>query len=86
LPIYEFECTACGNRFEELVGANVGQIPCPACRAPKTVRILSPQAPVRRLVRTGLNVRREEASRRNREEGRRERIAEAKRKRAGGGS
>jgi putative FmdB family regulatory protein len=83
MPIYEFVCASCGNRFEELVSASVGPLACPSCGGRRTQRVLSAQAPVRRLIRTGPNVRREEAARRNREEGRRQRIAETQRKRAG---
>lgn len=35
LPIYEFECGACGHRFEELcrVGEDGSSLKCPACGA-----------------------------------------------------
>jgi len=31
VPIYEFECAGCGERFEELVPAGTASRPCPAC-------------------------------------------------------
>ena len=35
MPIFEFECTECGERFEELVrSANaVDEVVCPGCRS-----------------------------------------------------
>jgi len=41
VPIYEFECSKCGARFEELVRA--GQTsPCPACGSQQVERRFSP--------------------------------------------
>lgn len=40
MPIYEYECTACGKKFEELVfGDDVP--PCPACGSARTEKQLS---------------------------------------------
>jgi putative FmdB family regulatory protein len=47
MPIYEFECGACGERFEELVAAGTGTARCPACRADGAERRLSGFAPTR---------------------------------------
>ncbi len=33
MPIYEFECGRCGERFEELVPAGTASHACPACGA-----------------------------------------------------
>ncbi|HET6832118.1 MAG TPA: zinc ribbon domain-containing protein, partial [Solirubrobacterales bacterium] len=33
MPIYEFECARCGERFEELVPSGTEAQPCPACGA-----------------------------------------------------
>ena len=34
MPIYEYRCTACGDRFEELVSASTKAAPpCPSCDA-----------------------------------------------------
>jgi putative FmdB family regulatory protein len=41
VPIYEFECSKCGARFEELVRA--GQTaPCPQCKSSEVERRYSP--------------------------------------------
>ncbi|GFK93583.1 hypothetical protein NNJEOMEG_01417 [Fundidesulfovibrio magnetotacticus] len=41
MPLYEYQCAACGCRFEELVSAQ-GQAPaCPACQSAQVARILS---------------------------------------------
>lgn len=41
MPIYEYQCGACGARFEELVGANAQAPPCPTCASRQVTRILS---------------------------------------------
>ncbi len=53
MPIYEFECGACGKRFEELVGEHVGRsvedVRCPACGSTGIERrIAGSQAPPQR--------------------------------------
>ena len=41
MPIYEFECSKCGARFEELV--QVGKTaPCPECESSEVQRRFSP--------------------------------------------
>jgi putative FmdB family regulatory protein len=37
VPIYEFQCAACGTRFEELVRAGESA-PCPQCKSLKVER------------------------------------------------
>jgi len=82
MPIYEFECARCGERFEELVGA--GEAPaCPACGADGARRLLSAVSPPGRQPR-GAAVRSDESRRRERESARTERLAEARKKRAAG--
>ena len=44
MPIYEFRCEACGERFEELVAAGTSSRPCAACGAPGSERVLSAHA------------------------------------------
>ena len=40
MPIYEYECRACGHQFEQLV--RTGDTPsCPSCRAADLSRLLS---------------------------------------------
>jgi putative FmdB family regulatory protein len=41
VPIYEFECGHCGERFEELVSAGTASRPCPACGAAADHRLSS---------------------------------------------
>ncbi|HWO16364.1 MAG TPA: zinc ribbon domain-containing protein [Solirubrobacterales bacterium] len=83
MPIYEFECEECGERFEELVAAGAEGIGCPSCGARETRRLLSSVSPPGRQPR-GAKVRSGEAKRRDREAARGERLAETKRKRAAG--
>jgi len=83
MPVLEFECEECGERFEELIASGTDGIPCPACGAGRTRRLLSPVSPPSRRPR-GAQVRSGESQRREREAARGERLAEAKRKRAAG--
>jgi putative FmdB family regulatory protein len=80
MPIYEFECEGCGERFEELVGAEAPAA-CPFCGSKRTRRLLSPVSPPGRQPR-GAGVRSNESQRREREAGRQERIGEAQKRRA----
>lgn len=82
MPVYEFECEECANRFEELLGAGAEAPACPRCGSP-TRRLLSSVAPPSRQPR-GAGVRSGEARRREGEAARQERLAETKRKRAAG--
>lgn len=83
VPIYEFECAACGRRFEELTRSDAGGPACPACGSRRTERLLSAVAPAGRQPR-GAGVRSEESRRREREAARGERLAETRRRRAAG--
>jgi len=40
MPLYEFECRACGHRFEALV-RNADVPACPACKSHELERLLS---------------------------------------------
>jgi putative FmdB family regulatory protein len=76
VPIYEYRCEACGATFEEL--SRVDELPpCPDCGAPDPERLLSQVSPAARIGLRGAAARRSDATRRAREERRRE-------KRAGG--
>ena len=33
MPIYEYECTSCGHRFEKMVKMGADAPPCPECEA-----------------------------------------------------
>ena len=81
MPVYEFKCEECGDRFEELVPSDTWSIACPSCGASRTRRLLSGVAPAGRQPR-GAAVRSDESRRREREAARGERLAETKRKRA----
>jgi putative FmdB family regulatory protein len=43
MPIYEYQCKACGERFERLVRmmGSSEQVRCPKCESAKTERALS---------------------------------------------
>ena len=41
MPIYEFDCAQCGERFEELVPAGA-TAPCPQCKSSTVERRFSP--------------------------------------------
>jgi putative FmdB family regulatory protein len=83
MPIYEFECEACGERFEELVAAGTERAACAACGSGRTRRLLSSVSPPGRQPR-GARVRADESRRREREAARGERLAETRAKRARG--
>ena len=40
MPIYDFHCSTCGNKFEQLVKLNESP-PCPACSSAETTRQFS---------------------------------------------
>jgi putative FmdB family regulatory protein len=81
VPIYEFECGACGERFEELVPAGE-DAPCPACGGAGR-RVYSPVTTLK-MGPQGADARRSNTVRRAREEKKREDHA-AKRERESGG-
>jgi putative FmdB family regulatory protein len=60
VPIYEFRCGACGERFEALVAAGTETVECGACGAAETRRVLSPQAAPMAVVKSPAATRRQE--------------------------
>jgi putative FmdB family regulatory protein len=42
MPIYEYECTACGHLFERLMKVGEEKAACPACGATATKKRVSP--------------------------------------------
>lgn len=51
MPIYEYECITCGERFDKLIRSlsrMPAEIACPACRSIETRRLISAPA-----IRTG---------------------------------
>jgi putative FmdB family regulatory protein len=83
MPIYEFECEECGERFEELVAAGAEAVACSECGSERTRRLLSSVSPPGRQPR-GAAVRSGESQRREREAARQDRISESRKKRAAG--
>lgn len=71
MPIYEFECDGCGERFEELVATGAADVACTRCGATPARRLFSPVSPPGRQPR-GARVRAGESRRREREAARRE--------------
>lgn len=41
MPIFEFSCGKCGQRFEELVPAASAKVPCPACGSRRVRKAVS---------------------------------------------
>ena len=82
MPIYEFECEACGARFEELVPAGV-EVACRECGSERARRRYSTVAPPGRQPR-GAKVRADESQRREREAARQDRLSESRKRRARG--
>lgn len=85
MPVYDFECEECGERFEELTSSDTRSLKCPRCASSRTRRLLSPVSPAGRQPR-GAGVRSDESQRREREAARGERLAESRGKRAKGGA
>jgi putative FmdB family regulatory protein len=73
MPIYEFRCWECGDRFEALVDAGTDLHACRRCGASGAERVMSPPAAPPKLVRTPTgNRRQEESNRKLREKTRRD--------------
>ena len=60
VPIYEFRCEACGERFEALVDGDTESIDCRVCGAEGALRILSVPAAPLHLVKTPRETRKQE--------------------------
>jgi len=42
MPLYEFECEKCGNKFEEIVFYNEEKkVKCPKCNSKKVKKVIS---------------------------------------------
>jgi putative FmdB family regulatory protein len=86
VPIYDFECRACGERFEALV-ARAESPACPICATPEPTRLFSPIAGQLKTGLRGVAARRSDATRHTRDERLREGFAKKRedRKQGGGG-
>lgn len=83
MPIYEFSCAACGERFEQLATAGTEAATCPACGTEAAARVLSAPAPSPRLVMTGKQDRRSQVKRGVDRATAKERFAERRKKARG---
>jgi putative FmdB family regulatory protein len=84
--MYEFLCSRCGDRFEELVEPGTESVACHSCGAERTRRVYSAQQGPFRIVRTPAEMRKQE--RRNaqlQDRAKRRFSAERARGRRGGG-
>ncbi|MBU0549831.1 MAG: zinc ribbon domain-containing protein [Candidatus Omnitrophota bacterium] len=41
MPVYEYQCNKCNNKFELLVRTNLEEISCPDCHSLKVNRLFS---------------------------------------------
>jgi putative FmdB family regulatory protein len=85
VPLYEFDCSICGARFEEVVPAGCAA-PCPACGGERVNRVFSQiAAPGVEVGLTGAAARDSDARRAQREAAKKEQfVAERKRRRGEG--
>jgi putative FmdB family regulatory protein len=60
VPIYEFRCDECGERFEALAAAGTGSAGCQNCGAEGAQRVFSAPAAPFGLVKSGGEARRQE--------------------------
>jgi putative FmdB family regulatory protein len=42
MPLYDYECTRCGHRFERVMKVGETELACPACGTEETKRRLAP--------------------------------------------
>jgi putative FmdB family regulatory protein len=60
VPVYEFRCASCGERFDDLVPVGTASATCPKCGVAEAERVLSAQAAQQRLVRSPGDARKQE--------------------------
>ena len=87
MPIYEFLCPACGDRFEELTSAGTEGAECPRCGSAQARRVLSAPAPPKSLSMSPGQARHAEDKRGVDRGGAKQRFKQqlARERRAGGG-
>jgi len=81
VPIYEFDCTSCGARFEVLTSSHAVAPKCPECGAAATERRLSQVAPISTVGLKGYAAKKSNETRRAREERRQEGFAKQREER-----
>lgn len=74
MPLYDFTCGACGERFEELV-LGTEAVACPSCGSDQVERLISQVSPMPKIGLRGAAARKSDTFRANREEQRRESFA-----------
>jgi putative FmdB family regulatory protein len=83
MPLYDFRCRKCGERFEALAAPS--QVPaCPACGEPEAERLFTPFAGPFTVGLRGAAARRSNAVRSEREQQREQRRAARRAKPEGG--
>jgi putative FmdB family regulatory protein len=81
MPLYDFRCTRCGERFEALAAGDERPA-CPACGADQPERVFTPfSGPFTGPGVRGAAARRSDAARKAREEQRQERFAKQRERR-----
>ena len=61
MPMYEFDCDACGERFEDLVAVGTESTECRLCGSAGTRRVLSTPGAPWKLVKTPGAAKQQEA-------------------------
>ena len=61
MPMYEFDCAACGERFEDLVAVDTQATECRLCGSRDTHRVLSAPGAPWKLLKTVGAARQQEA-------------------------
>ena len=84
MPLYEFQCEECGERFEEFAAVGGSAPACTLCGAKDTRRVYTAPAPARQFGLWGRAARESDSRRSEREAARQERLADIKKKRARG--
>ena len=80
MPIYEFVCGSCDERFEALVDTGTERLACRECGAEGAQRVMSAPGPAPRLAKTPRQARRVEDARGVGRDGAKQRFKETRRK------
>jgi putative FmdB family regulatory protein len=84
VPIYEFRCGACGERFEALVEPGTESVECRRCGAQVTERVYSAPAAPAKLAKYGGALRGQERANARLRADTKTRFKEARRRARGG--